>query len=72
MNFEPWMLGAMEEQGITDTPQGHINRVANYLKENGSSSIGNDEFAAVCRECDVDPSSFDSGDLSEIEKKMNR
>lgn len=62
----------MEEQGIMDTREGHINRVAKYLKENGSSNIGNDEFIAAYRECKVDPYSFDSEDLSEIEKKMNR
>ena len=71
MRYEPWMLAAMEEEGIMDTHEGHINRVAKYIRESGMSYIGDDELSEACRECDIDPDSFDMDDIREIERKAN-
>ena len=72
MGFEPWMFAAMEEEGIMDTHEGHINRVAKHIKESGMNFVGDEEFKEICKECDVDPNSFDRYDLKEIERKANR
>lgn len=69
--FEPWMLAAMEEEGIMDTREGHINRVAKYLKNNATGDISYDEFRFACKACNVDPDSFDQQDLDRLQDKLN-
>ena len=68
--FKPWMLAAMEEEGYTDTKDGHINRVAKYLSKSESNIIGNSEFIEACRQCDVDPYSFSEKDLYKLQQKL--
>ena len=68
MKFEPWMFAAMEEEGIMDTQDGHIHRVAKYIKNNGYTHVGNAEFIQICKACNVDPYSFDSSDIEKIER----
>ena len=70
MEFKPWMLAAMEEEGIMDTNEGHIHRVAKYIKNSGYTNVGNDEFIEACR-AGVDPYSFDREDIREIERLAN-
>ena len=70
--FEPWMLAAMEEAGIMDTKEGHINRVANYLKNNTFGDVSYDQFRSACIACNVNPDSFDQQDLDRLQYKLNR
>jgi len=72
MNFEPWMLAAMEDAGYMDTSHGLNMKVAHYLAENGSDNIGNEEFADACIACGVDPDSITSSDLEDIQNKLNK
>lgn len=70
--FEPWMLAAMEEAGIMDTKEGHINRVSNYLKNNATGDVSYSEFRSACNACNVNPDSFDQQDLDRLQYKLNR
>ena len=72
MNFEHWMLAAMEEHGYMNTPSSKVNRVARYLKEQKYTYIGNDEFIEACRHCNIDPYSFSKKDLNKLEELLKR
>lgn len=71
MGFEPWMLAAMEDAGYMDTNHGLNMRVANYLANNGSDEIDNEEFRRACVACGVDPDSVTQCDLNEIQRKLD-
>lgn len=70
MKLEPWMLAAMEEEGLMDTSEGCINRVAKVLENSPSNVIGTDEFRRACYACNVDPDSFDREDLDRLQQKL--
>ena len=72
IDWEPWMLGEMEEEGLLDTRESYINRLAKYFKENDYTDVGNDEFIEACRACGIDPYSFNEYELREIEKRANQ
>ena len=72
MPFQPWMLGIMEEYGLTDTNTGHINRVANYLAKSPNDVIETSEFSRACIACNVDPDSFTQKDLDELQSILDR
>ena len=42
--LEAWHMAAAEEAGYGSTNTALINRVANYLAQNCSDDIGDDEF----------------------------
>ena len=67
--FEPWMLAAMEDEGIIDTRTGRINKVAKFLAKQGLDYIGNEEFIDACHACGIDPY-FDQEDIQKIGKKI--
>lgn len=69
--FQPWMLAAMEERGMMDTPTGLINRVAYDLANSASDVIGDAEFREACYRCNVDPDSFTQRDLEQLQRKLN-
>ena len=69
--FEPWMLAAMEEEGIMDTKEGHINRVAKYLKNTTTGDVSYSEFHSACKACNVNPDYFDQQDLDRLQDKLN-
>ena len=70
MPYEPWMLAAMEEEGLTDTSEGCISRVAKELNESPEDEIGDGEFRRACLSCHVDPDSFTQEDLDRLQKKL--
>lgn len=69
--FEPWMLAAMESEGIMDTKEGHINRVAKYLAANYRGDIDYKTFCDACNACRVSPNSFTQSDLNRLQQKLN-
>ena len=71
MPFEPWMLTAMEEEGLMDTNEGCINRVAKYLSNSSNDTIDTEEFRSACFACNVDPDSFSQSDLEKLQNKLN-
>ena len=71
MKSEPWMLAAMEEEGLTDTSEGCISRVAKELKKSPNNEIDTAEFRIACYSCNVDPDSFDQEDLDRLQHKLN-
>ena len=70
MPFEPWMLAAMEDEGIMDTRTGRINKVARFLAKQNLDYIGNAEFIQACHACGTDPNSFDQEDIQKIGEKI--
>ena len=69
--MEPWMLAAMEEEGILDTTESKLNRLSSYLKDSDLTYVGNEEFAQACDACDLDPNSFSDDDLLDLQRKLN-
>jgi len=70
MFFEPWMLAAMEDEGMIDTRTGRINKVAKFLAKQGLDHIGNEAFIGACHACGIDPYYFDQEDIQKIGKKI--
>ena len=70
-DLKPWHMAAMEEAGYGTTSTALVNRVANYLIQNGSDSIDWDEFVHACLACGVDPYSFDEADFRQLQSKLN-
>ena len=70
MSFEPWMLAAMEEEGLMDTSEGCISRVAKVLNQSSSSAIDTAEFREACYRSNVDPDSFSQADLDRLQQKL--
>ena len=71
MSYRPWHMAAIEDQGYGTTSTALVNRVAYYLAEHGSDSIGNDEFISACHACNVDPYSFTQKDMDQLQRKLN-
>ena len=71
MQFEPWHFAAMEDEGILDTHDGLINRVAKYLSHSPNSTIETEEFRDACYACSVNPDSFTQSDLNQLQRKLN-
>lgn len=74
MDYEPWMLNAMEEYGYADTNDGLINRVAIELQRAypDGGDIGDEEFRSACLSCGVDPDSFTQKDMEKLSKRLNQ
>ena len=70
MNPELWMLAAMEAEGLMDTGEGCISRVAKVLGNSPNDVIDTDEFRRACYSCNVDPDSFDQDDLDRLQQKL--
>ena len=72
MSYHAWHLAAMEEAGYTDTSEGLVNRVARELAKSPNDEIGRAEFRRTCIACGVDPESFTSAELSELQRKLDQ
>ena len=70
MKLEPWMLAAMEAEGLMDTSEGCISRVAKVLENSPDDVIDTAEFRRACYSCHVDPDSFDEDDLNRLRQKL--
>ena len=70
MFFEPWMFAAMEDEGIMDTRNGRINKIAKFLARQNLNYIGNDEFIWACNACGIDPYYFAQEDIEKIGQKI--
>lgn len=70
MFFEPWMFAAMEDEGIMDTRNGRINKIAKFLARQNLDYIGNAEFIQACNACGIDPYYFDQEDIEKIGQKI--
>lgn len=71
MPYPSWIYAAMEEAGDTDTPDGRINRIANYLAQSPNAVIEEDEFLSACAACHIPPHSFTQRDVERIQQKLN-
>ena len=72
MLFELWHYNAMEEHGYTDTNEGLINRLTNFLANNPNDTIDTQEFRRACIACNVDPDSITPNDLDRLRQNLNR
>lgn len=72
MQFESWMLAEMEDEGLTDTLDGLINRVAKYLASSHNNTIDTEEFRNACYACNIDPDSFSQSDLNKLQRKLDQ
>lgn len=72
MSYSTWLLAAIEDCGYTDTNDGLINRIANYLVKSPNDTIDTAEFRSACIACKVDPDSFTQSDLEQLQRKLNQ
>lgn len=70
INFESWILEAMEEHGYMDTGESCIQDVARYLSQSPKDVIGTAEFRRACTACNVDPNSITQEDVRKIRKLL--
>lgn len=71
MNFEPWMLAAIDEAGFNGVEDEHIRRVAAELHRMGTTYIDRQTFDSACFRAGVDPDNFGQEDLDELERVLN-
>ena len=67
---DPGFLGFMESEGMMDTNEGLIARVAKVLEKSDSSVIDTDEFRAACIKAGVDPDSFTESELERLQEML--
>ena len=65
-------LGYLESEGIMDTNEALISRVAKALNKSPNVEINVEEFRAKCVLAGVDSDSFSSGDLRKLREKLGR
>ncbi|MGX8774278.1 MAG: hypothetical protein ACSW8G_04385 [Bacillota bacterium] len=67
---DPGFLAYMESEGMMDTNEGLIARVAKVLSESPNDVIDTDEFRAACASVGVDPDSFTQADLDRLQEML--
>ena len=67
---DPGFLAYMESEGMMDTNEGMIARVAKVLSESPNDVIDTDEFRAACRTAGVDPDSFTQRDMDRLQEML--
>ena len=67
---DPGFLGYMESEGMMDTNEGLISRVAKVLEQSSNSVIDTDEFRVACISAGVDPDSFTETDLQRLQEML--
>ena len=67
---DPGFLAYMESEGMMDTNEGLIARVAKVLNASPNDTIDTDEFRAACRAAGVDPDSFTQADLDRLQEML--
>lgn len=71
MQYEPWMLAAMDDVGYNGIRDEHIDTVAEELLNTGKTDISREDFEAACERCGIDPNIFTQEDLNELEDVLN-
>lgn len=72
MQFEPWMLAAIDRAGYNGIRNEHIDAVAAELRRTGLTEISRGTFDTACRRCGIEPGNFTQADLDELESALNR
>lgn len=72
MQYEPWMLAAMDEADYNGIRDDHIDVVAEELLRTGKVAISRTDFEAACDRCGIDPDNFTRAELNELEEMLNR
>lgn len=67
---DPGFLAYMESEGMMDTNEGLVARVAKVLQDSPNDTINTEEFRAACRSAGVDPDSFTQGDLDRLQQML--
>ena len=67
---DPGFLGFMESEGMMDTNEGLISRVAKVLNQSPNEVIDTAEFRQACISAGVDPDSFTEADLQRLQEKL--
>ena len=67
---DPGFLGFIESEGMMDTNESLISRVAKVLETSPSDVIGIEEFRTACISAGVDPDSFSENDLQRLKEKV--
>lgn len=67
---DPGFLGFMESEGMMDTNESLISRVAKVLEQSPNDVIDTAEFRAACITAGVDPDSFTEADLKRLQEML--
>lgn len=71
MQYESWMLAAIDQAGYNGLRSEHIEAVAEELRRTGMTEIYRDTFEAACYRCGIEPDNFTQSDLDELEELLN-
>lgn len=67
---DPGFLACMESEGVGDTSEALISRVAQILNDGQNDVIDAVEFRSACLTAGVDPDSFTQADLDALQRML--
>lgn len=67
---DPGFLAYMESEGMMDTSEGLVAKVAAVLRESPNEVIDREEFRQACHSVGVDPDSFTERDFQRLQEML--
>lgn len=67
---DPGFLAYMESEGVGDTSEALISRVAQILNDGQNDTVSTEEFRSACLTAGVDPDSFTQADLDALQRML--
>lgn len=67
---DPGFLAYMESEGVGDTSEALISRVAQILNDGQNDTVSTEEFRSACFTAGVDPDSFTQADLDVLQMML--
>lgn len=67
---DPGFLAYMESEGVGDTSEALIYRVAQILNDGQNDIVSTAEFRSACLTAGVDPDSFTQADLDALQRLL--
>lgn len=72
MNYEPWMLAALDKAGFNGIRDVHLKLLADAIQRTGLKNIDQSTFESCCRKCGIEPQNFKQKDLDRLEQILNQ
>ncbi len=69
MCFEPWILGALDEEGYNGIRDEHLSRVAKEIKASGATYVDTALFKRACYSAGVNPDNFTQADIDRLARE---
>lgn len=66
VDFEPWMLAAIDEAGYNGIEEDDIARIAEELPDIDFEDLDEDDFRDACYRAGIDPDNFSEEDMEAL------